>query len=180
MKRFLTIVSMALLVLSCGKKQLETTYDTQEKSIQSIVESLGKSNPDATTEYVKGSVKVTVVQGEGEALQEGGAVSFYYAGYQISGTSLSSGNLFATNNEEFAGSIGWRVSDSTSFAIKTIDLSKDDLVEGLRNGLVGVRGGDECYILFSGKHGFGKKNVGNVPPRAGLAYHLWIKSVSND
>ena len=43
MRKIAVIASAALLALlsaSCGKKQLETTYDKQESNIQKIVESL--------------------------------------------------------------------------------------------------------------------------------------------
>ena len=61
-----------------------------------------------------------------------------------------------------------------------LNLGEDELVEGLRNGLRGVRGGEECYILFSGKYGFGKKAFGTIPANSALAYHVWVESVSND
>ena len=91
-----------------------------------------------------------------------------------------SSNVFATNNESFASSIKWALSDSTSFDIMTVKMGEDDIVEGLRNGLVGVKGGEECYVMFNGKHGFGKKKISNIPANSALAYHLWIKSVTND
>ncbi len=174
------LLSLGIIAWSGCTKQLESAYDGQEKSIQSIVQSLERSTPDASTEYLDGSVRVTVTHGEGEALKEDGAVSFYYAGQYISGSSLSPSTLFATNYDVYANSVGWKITDTTAFKIRTVNLAKDDLVEGLRNGLAGVKAGDECYVLFSGKHGFGKKKIANVPSRAALAYHLWIKSVSNN
>ena len=169
----------ALLVASCGKKQLESMYDKQETNIEAIISNLTRSNPDATVEFNDGIAKVIVAQGEGSPLSENGAVAFYYAGYFISGKSLGNANLFATNYETFANSIKWNVTDTTSFEIMTIRLDESDIVEGLRKGLPGVKGGEECYILFNGKRGFGKKKIANVPSNAALAWHLWIKSVSD-
>lgn len=171
---------LALVPVSCGDKQLESVYDNQEKNIESIVESLTNSNESATVERNNGTVRVTVVQGEGPALEDKGAVAFYYAGFYISSRSLSNNTLFKTNYETFANSAKWKVTDSTSFEITTLRLGEDEIVEGLRDGLVGVKGGEECYVLFNGKRGFGKKKIGNIPSNAALAYHLWIKSVSND
>lgn len=171
--------AVCLLAASCGKEALKTTFGKQEQFIESIVESLSKDETAVVTRN-KGSVRVTVVEGEGEELREGGAVSFYYAGYYINSGSLSNGNVFTTNYDTFAESINWAISDSTSFAVQTVDLSEDDLVEGLRNGIIGVKGGEECYVLFSGEHGFGSKIVGTLPRNSALAYHLWIKSVSNN
>ncbi|MBP5218761.1 MAG: FKBP-type peptidyl-prolyl cis-trans isomerase [Bacteroidales bacterium] len=172
-------VAICLLAVSCGKEALKTTYGNQEKYIETIAESLQKDGT-ATLTRNGGSVRVTVTEGEGEELREGGAVSFYYAGYFLNSGSLSNSNVFATNYDTFAKSIGWAVSDSTAFAVQIIDLAEDELVEGLRNGLIGVKGGEECYVLFSGKYGFGSKIVGTIPRNAALAYHLWIKSVSNN
>ena len=171
---------IALVFASCGDKQFDSLYDGQEKTIDGLVENLTRGKDDATVESNNGSIRVTVVHGEGTPLSETGAVAFYYAGYYITGNSLSGSNMFATNNESFANSQRWSTTDTTAFAITTIKLGEDEIVEGLKNGLVGVKGGDECYVLFSGKRGFGKKKIANVPAHSALAYRLWIKSVSND
>ena len=183
MRRLVIILVTFVIVFitgSCGDKQFDSLYDGQEKTIESLVENLTKGNDDATVESNNGSIRVTLVHGEGAPLSENGAVAFYYAGYYITSSSLGSSNMFATNNESFAKSQRWSTTDTTSFAITTIKLGEDEIVEGLKNGLVGVKGGDECYVLFSGKRGFGKKKIANVPAHSALAYRLWIKSVSND
>lgn len=172
-------VIVELLAASCGKKQLESMYDRQESYIEGITSSLTSAYPGATVEQEGGIVKITVAHGDGAALEENGAVAFYYAGYYISGNKLDNSTLFVTNHEAFANSARWAVTDSTSFEIKTLRLDESDLVEGLKKGLPGVKGGDECYILFNGKHGYGKKKIANVPSNAALAWRLWIKSVSD-
>ena len=183
MRRFLDIVATAAISLacaSCGDKQLESTYDKQEGYIEAITESLTNGKEDAVVERNNGSVRITLVHGEGPALEENGAVAFYYAGYYLTGNKLSNSNIFATNDETVASSAKWVLTDSTVFSIATIRLGEDELSEGLKNGLLGVKGGDECYVLFNGKWGFGKKKIANIPSNAALAYHLWIKSVSNN
>lgn len=183
-KRTHIISAMAAALLStlspsCGKTETENTYSQQDKNIESIVSSLAPEGSEATVEYLDGSVRVTVKQGDGGALDANGCVSFYYAGHMVNSSSLSSGNMFATNNKEFAESSGWTVSDTTLFKVSTVDLSRDKLVKGLKKGIVGVKGGDECYILFNGKYGFGKHKTGTVPGNSALAYHLWITDVTN-
>ena len=54
------------------------------------------------------------------------------------------------------------------------------LVEGLRNGLLGVRTGEECEILFSGKYGFGNEIFGTIPVNSALLYKIWVVGVSNE
>lgn len=179
-KAGIILLSCMLLAfpVSCDKT-LEATYSKQEKNIESLVNSLTSQNEEATVDYLGSIVRVTVVQGEGEALRKDGSVSFYYAGHYINGSSLNVNNLFATNYDLFASSSRWNVTDTTAFTIKTLTLSEEDVVEGLRTGLEGVRAGDECYVLFSGKHGFGKGLTGTIPSNSALAYHLWIRGVSN-
>ena len=64
--------------------------------------------------------------------------------------------------------------------ILTISLNDYKLLPGLKSGLIGARGGEECQILFSGKYGFGKKSSGIVPSNSALVYKIWVESVSND
>ena len=56
----------------------------------------------------------------------------------------------------------------------------DRLLDGLQRGLEGVRGQDECYILFSGKYAYGSRVQGTIPARSALVYHVWVNSISND
>lgn len=170
---------MALLSASCGKKQMDSLYDRQEGFIEAITTNLTNDNPDATVEQKDGIVKITVAHGDGAALGENGSLAFYYAGYYLSSSRLDNSNLFVTNYEELANSARWAISDTTSFEIMTLRLDESDIVEGLKKGLPGVKGGDECYILFNGKHGYGKKKIAKVPSNAALAWHLWVKSVSD-
>ena len=114
-----------------------------------------------------------------DTLRSGGTVSFYYAGYTLSGASVSSSNLFATNHQRTANSAGWKLSDTTAFKIQTLTLD-NKLLEGLQRGLEGVRNQDECYILFSGKYAFGPRKQGTIPARSALVYHIWVNSISND
>jgi FKBP-type peptidyl-prolyl cis-trans isomerase len=74
----------------------------------------------------------------------------------------------------------WAVSDSSIFKIAMVRPSEGELVDGLRRGLPGVKAGDECYILFSGKYGFGDRILGTIPANAALAYHIWVQSISNE
>ena len=173
------LAAMAFLSPSCSKTETENTYTQQDKYIESIVRALAPEGSEVTVEYFDGSVRVTSTHGEGDALEDNGTVSFYYVGHIVNSSSLSSGNIFATNSKEFAESAQWAVSDTTMFKVSTVDLSEDKLVKGLKKGIVGVRSGDECYILFNGKNGFGKHKTGTVPGNSALAYHLWITDVTN-
>ena len=54
------------------------------------------------------------------------------------------------------------------------------MLEGLRNGLIGVKSGEMCEIAFSGKYGFGDEVFGTIPVNSALLYKIWVVGVSNE
>ena len=87
--------------------------------------------------------------------------------------------MFATNDPDIAASAKWDLSDSTAFLPVSVTLGKDKLVRGLELGLNGVRTGEDCFIFFSGKHGFGKRQIGTIPANAALCYHVRVEEVND-
>lgn len=186
MKKSTYILAAALVAgLAACNKQAQATYDKQETIISSFVDAQCKSDETATVVYKDGMVRITLhdtLERTGllaDTLQRGGTVSFHYAGYTLSGNRISASNLFATNHQKTADAAGWKLTDTTAFKIETLTLD-DSLVEGLALGLEGVRNQDECYILFSGKRGYGSRVQGTIPAMSALVYHVWISSISND
>ena len=187
MNKSTRILTVCLFVgaAACTKQAEQNTYDRQETTISNFVAAQLKADPNATVTYNNGSVRITLNdvlykdQEAADSLRDGGTVSFYYAGYTLSGTSLSPSNLFATNRKESATAAGWTLSDEDQFHIETMVLD-DEMLPGLRSGLAGVQNEDECIILFSGKYGFGNKTPGTIPARSALAFHVWVKSLDND
>ena len=185
MKHFTKYILYAALAVSalssCKKQNLETTYSSQEDNIDSFIEGLSSQDPAPRIVHNGGSNRVVLTEGSGEELRKGGTVSFYYAGYIFSGSSApTASNLFATNREETATESGWTLT-SPDYGILTLTLDEDaGLVEGLMKGLEGVRGGEICYIVFSGKYGFGDTIVGSIPANSALLYQIWVESLTND
>lgn len=179
MKKAILIIVAAVMVsvASCMKQQTQSYYDNQESNIEKFVDAA----KGLRTVHNSGSTRVVMVEGEGtDSLSASGIVSFYYAGYVLSGSSVSSSNLFATNLKDLATSSNWNITDTTGFAIETVKLDEEDLLTGLKNGLKGVKGGEECYILFTGKYGYGSHESGTIPAKSTLAYHIWVESISNE
>ena len=125
-----------------------------------------------------GANRLVTKEGEGEELQRNGFVSFYYAGYKFSG-SFSAANLFVTNHQATAEQSGWNLTDA-DYQIYEINLADAKLVQGLKDGLLGVKAGEECEILFSGKYGFGNEKFGIIPANSALLYKIWVVGVAND
>ena len=179
MKYAFRILLTLTLLASCTGQSLQQIYDAQEKKIDSFVTAQVKNGE--RVEYNGGSVRIVLKEGEGdEMLAPNGTVSFYYAGYVLSGTSVSRNSLFATNSKDVADAAGWSLTDESIYAITTVTLDEKDLLPGLKNGLAGVKAGEECLILFSGKYGYGKKAAGTIPAKSALVYQIWVESISND
>lgn len=205
-KAIIRIVASVIFVtagVACSNIANETAFSNQEAKIDSYVKQQvgmcdtlsvvkdgelttfvlarrdGEEGPAKDTievTYGKYTTRLTLQRGKGDALLKRGSVTFYYAGFDFSKGNISNGGLFATNNESFASSANWDCVDTDPVTVK---LSKTDMVDGLQKGLVGVREGEDCYILFSGKHGFGSRAVGTIPANAPLAFRVWVESVDN-
>lgn len=195
----LALIILCTAVTACVKDKLETTYSKQETQIDAY---LAKNNTAERTsivteidpetgeevektiewtdtlriEYNNGSVRLVQTEGTGEELTEHGAVSFYYAGYVFNS---SPSGLFATNHQETAEKAGFVLTDA-DYTIFEADMRNVELLEGVRNGLIGVRSGEECEILFSGKHAYGNDPFGIIPANSALLFKIWVVGVSND
>ena len=175
MNRIIITVLCALALSSCVKSKLEVTYNSQESKIESYIASKGDTYRSIRN---GGANRLVLKEGEGEELQRNGFVSFYYAGYKFTGN-FSASNLFVTNHQATAEQSGWNLTDA-EYQIYEINLGDARLIPGLKDGLLGVRAGEECEILFSGKYGFGDEKFGIIPANSALLYKIWVVGVAND
>lgn len=175
----LALLAIALLSASCVKQKLETTYNSQEDKIDQYIEKNRIVSGDTLrVVYNAGSSRLVTKEGEGPELAADGNIAFYYAGYTFGG-SISNSNLFSTNHEPSATAAGWTLTEDEAKAL-TINLNDYRLLPGLKSGLIGVKGGEECQIFFTGKYGFGNKELGIIPANSALVYKIWVESISND
>ena len=114
MKHKIPTFFCALLALAaCGQSSLETTFASQSTKIDAYVTKQLEAHPEYRVAYNDGVVRLVVSEGDGTELAKGGAVSFYYAGYNFSNSSISAGTMFATNDPDIASAARWNLSDST-------------------------------------------------------------------
>ena len=177
------LILMILTVLAaCTKQSLQATYDKQSGYIENFVQGKMKSDSTATLRENGGSYRLLVhdtLDVRRDSLREGGLVSLYYACFTLTGNSVSAGNLVATNLREMAQAAGWSLTDTTRYKLDTLRLD-NTLLPGLHNGLLGVQAGDEGYILFTGKYGYGNTERGTIPAKSALVYQIWIENVKNE
>lgn len=164
----------------CNKQSLQTTYDNQDKKIDQYIQNQLNAGNAVRVSTNGGSSRLVITEGaNGDSLSADGTVTFFYAAYTFNG-SVSASNMFATNHGATARENGWDVISGIDTTALTLSLKNADIVEGLRNGLFGVHSGEECLIMFSGKHGFGKKSIGTVPANSALLYHISVTGIDND
>lgn len=202
--RIILAAAVCMIAVSCMKDKLETTYSKQETQIDTYISRNMVVKRDSTrmdvtpnaedptkndttyvkvqwndtlnVEYNKGAARLIKKEGTGERLTEKGAVSFHYAGYVFTSQPTT---LFATNDEQTAKGANFNLTDA-EYGLFEADMTDIHLVEGLRNGLLGVRTGEECEIIFSGKYGFGNEIFGTIPVNSALLYKIWDITVSNE
>lgn len=192
---FILLICMA--VSSCVKEKQETIYKKQESQIDSYLSKNNTARRDSTiiyedgtqkdttwTEelqivYNRGAARLITKKGTGPQLSDEGAVSFYYAGYIFKGSAPAAASLFATNHQTTAETSGFDVTDA-DYSLFEVNMSETELLEGLRDGLEGVRAGEECEILFTAKYGYGNRTFGIIPANSALLYRIWVVGVSND
>lgn len=202
--KIILLLILCMAAGSCIKDKLEETYSKQETQIDTYITKNRVVKRDSiqitvtpnaddptindTTKvkvtwedtldvaYNKGAARLIRTEGTGEQLTEKGAVSFYYAGYVFT---TSPSTLFATNHKDTATGAKFELTDA-DYEIFEADMTKTDMLEGLRNGLTGVRSGEECEIIFSGKYGFGDEIFGTIPVNSALLFKIWVVGVSNE
>lgn len=177
--RNLALVFMCIASVSCVKQKLESTYNSQENRIDQYIEKNRISGTDTLrVVYNGGASRLVTKEGNGPELSADDNIAFYYAGYTFSG-SISNSNLFSTNHQQTATQAGWTLTEEDAKAL-SINMNDYKLLPGLKSGLTGVKGGEECQILFTGKYGFGNKAFGIIPANSALVYKIWVESISND
>lgn len=202
--KIILLLILCMSAASCVKDKLEETYSRQETQIDTYltrnrvvkrdsIQIIITPNADDPTKndttkvkvewedtldvvYNNGAARLIKTEGTGPELTENGAVSFYYAGYIFSS---SPSTLFATNHRETAEGAKFELTDA-DYELIEADMTKARMIDGLRNGLIGVRSGEECEIVFSGKYGFGDVIFGTIPVNSALLYKIWVVGVSNE
>lgn len=168
---FLLTLSLAAAV-SCNEER-ELTIADQEAAIDAYITQNYSEYPVVRR---NGSNRIDLDTAAVEAIDTlvfGDTLHFYYAGYVF--TSAPSA-LFATNSESVAEANSFTVTDP-DFSVEEVVFTEDCLVNGLVNGLYGVREGGHYIILFSAKYGFYNSYVYNIPKMSALIYEIWVERV---
>lgn len=180
-----TVILLVLLLAACNKESLQSIYDKQTSNIESVISTYMSRDAHATLVRNEGSYRLNLhdtldaTLHRKDSLAWGGQVMLYYACFTLTGSSISTSNLVATNYLPLAQQAKWNLSDESRYKLDTLTLDKN-LLPGLAAGLVGVQPQDEGYILFTGKYGYGASQKGTIPASSALVYYFLIENFKNE
>jgi len=167
--RIIYLTLLVIFSLSCTKsiedERLEKDNATIEKYLNSRNLKFTKQN---------GVYHVIRNKGYGYRVAQGDSISFWYVGYTFG----TGGLVFDTNILEVALEISLDTSVLSLLPVVTV-AGDNELIEGLRRGLLICREKEIATLLFSSIYGFGNQKVGPIPSWSPLAYDILLISVNN-
>jgi FKBP-type peptidyl-prolyl cis-trans isomerase len=163
----LFIIFISLLFIGCEKSLYDEKRVANEREIEQY---LSRKRLSYTKE--KGVYHAVLKPGFGYKINAGDEISFWYAGYKLSGL------VFDTNITEIAFEAGLDLTARQFNPIFTT-AGAESILEGVRRGLLMCRGNEKAAILFPSSLGFGKDYVGPIDPWTPLAYDIFIINVKN-
>lgn len=170
----LQVLAGALLcaaALSCAKEDKNIQIANQESMIDKYIQNLGDKYQVVRN---SGSNRVIVTPGTGtETLEKGDSLYYYYSGYIF--VSSGKGTIFVTNRAEDAAK--FNIEPLPGLGPAKIKFGEESMVSGLSNGLVGVKAGENCNIIFSAQYGYYDSVVGVVPSLSPLFYDIIIERI---
>lgn len=159
--------------LSCAKEEQLNLMSQQESAIDKYVNTL--TNSGVVVE--DGVWRVVMEEGSGttEAVA-GDSLLINYAAYIFNS---GKGDLYDTNVKSVANEAGLEM-DFDLLQPRWVVVGKGKLLTGMDRGLISVKKGERCYVIFSARHGFGNTQIGLVPKMSPLLIEVWVVDVKKN
>ncbi|PKP05604.1 MAG: hypothetical protein CVU10_09625 [Bacteroidetes bacterium HGW-Bacteroidetes-5] len=170
---FLILSLLFLIPLSCAKEEQLNLMSQQESAIDKFVETLADSR--VVVEDGVWRVVMEEGSGSGEAVA-GDSLKINYAAYIFNS---GKGALYDTNIKSVANEAGLEM-DFDFMQPKWVVVGKGKLLSGMDRGLISVKKGERCYVIFSARHGFGNTQIGLVPKMSPLLIEVWVLDVKKN
>jgi len=170
---FLILSLLFLLPLSCAKEEQLNLMSQQESAIDKFVKTLS----DSRVVVEDGVWRVIMEEGAGTAeAAAGDSVKINYASYIFNS---GKGKLYDTNIKSVADGAGMEI-DFDLLQPRWVLVGRGKLLSGLDRGLISVKRGERCYIIFSARHGFGNTQIGLIPKMSPLLIEVWVQDVKKN
>ncbi len=167
------VLFIVIFAVSCAKQERDNIIIDQQKSIESYAATFTSGRVEKN-----GMVwRLVLNEGHGDInAQKGDSLYFLYAAYIFSS---GKGPLIFTNILEIAKNNGFDVSNM-SFDFYREVVGNGKLLQGLDKGLIGVKPGEKCYVIFTANDGFGPVQIGLIPKMSPLIYEVWVSDVKKN
>lgn len=174
-KKFLLLVFLIFIIISCAKQEIDNETTQQETQIEDFVQDLGAEEV-VVNNGVWRAVMERGEEGDDNIVAEGDSIIYNYACYIFSS---GKGELFDSNLFSLSESLGTNM-DYNYFEPRDGVVGKGKLISGLDIGLIGAQKGERCYVIFSSRHGFGNVQMGIVPKMSPLLIEVWVLEVKKN
>jgi len=161
MKYWITIIVASFFLVAC---ETEAERDAMSRQEKAITDYLTQQLRDTTIALVtnNGAHRLILQSGVEPAVAFGDSISFSYIGYIFSGG--SSKIIFDTNIDTF----NFVPINNNGEGLMT----SGKYIQGLENGLLGMKVGEKSQIIFPSSLGYGNNAVGLVPPLSALLFDV--------
>jgi len=161
MKYWITIIVVSFFLVACETEVERDAISRQEKA---ITDYLTQQLRDTTIALVtnKGAHRLIMQSGVEPAVAFGDSISFQYIAYIFS--SGSSKVIFDTNID----ALNFVPINNNGEGLMT----SGKYIQGLENGLLGMKVGEKSQIIFSSSLGYGNNAIGIVPPLSALLFDV--------
>lgn len=163
----LCLALLPALLGACSKADLETSLNNQDKAIDQYLKGLGDKAD--TILYRNGTCRAVMYPGVGDTLAPGDSLFCYYAAYQFNN---GPSGLFDTNVDSLARAAG--LTPALDGAPLKGVAGRGQFIQGLDDGLVGMRVGETAYLVFNAERGYGNRAMGILPKLTPLFFQVLL------
>jgi len=157
-----------VIICSCEKSEDEDVFSRQEEDINTYVQGVLHENFQVYHKEGSGVWRVVEKPGSGDdVVVRGSKIKIDYFLY-----------LFDSRSERGEGVLIY--ADESDPDDEWLTVGGGELITGLDIGVVGAKLNETCQIVFSGRYGYGDKQVGLVPKMQPLSIRVTIKELKND
>ncbi len=178
-KKYIYIIIASLLVLvnsSCSSSNEENLLISQERQIESSIATFKKQYPDAELIRTEQASKLIINPGSDKTANNKSRISFNYAIYTLG--SIDAQHFVASNIRNINKQYGRDISEEQEEEV-TLDLSSNNIINGLKSCLVSSHEGEESIIFIPSKYAFKDKINLNINSNSALIYFIFVNKIDN-
>jgi hypothetical protein len=183
-KTLMLFLSAMILFTACSDE--ETVTNTEDRMIltfykNAISDTTGTMNI-VDSAIVDGVIKLSFDTGNGNVIDAGDSVYFYYIGAALNSTSISNyintDNVFVTNIDAVA--VQCQLQGMVGRGVEKGIAGKNHYIKGLDIGLTMMNDEEDALIFFPSQLAYGGKQIGNAPANSPVIFRILIVKIKKN